>query len=132
MPSAAQVFKSIRESLEAIRCDDLQEFPVAASVGEYVRQGDVLIHKLAEPEGKPALVQLQLAPGTTKGSRHILSHDRVEYFTRSNGALTGPCLRVTEPVTVTHPEHGDWLLGPGCYGITYERAFADELRRARD
>jgi hypothetical protein len=33
----------------------------------------------------------------------------------------GPILRLTETNTITHPEHGDWILPPGSYRITYQR-----------
>jgi hypothetical protein len=35
--------------------------------------------------------------------------------------LAGPIFKLTEHNTVTHPEHGDWILPPGTYRITYQR-----------
>jgi hypothetical protein len=140
-----EAIRLITSRAEEIRTDGPQRFPEAASVGDCVRQGDIYITKLEVVEGKRAKVQPQLAPGTTKGSRHILSHtclhgiddsaaveSRVDYFVRDVDALTGPVIRVKEEVIVTHPEHGDWILGKGIYGITYQRAFADELKRVLD
>ena len=76
----------------------------------------------------------QLAPGTTRGSRHILdSLDGVElYIVKDADALTGPLVVTLKERVVTHPEHGDVILPPGCYAITYQRAYADELRRVAD
>jgi hypothetical protein len=38
--------------------------------------------------------------------------------------FAGPIFRLDKPNTVTHPEHGDWLLPPGTYRITYQRTVA--------
>jgi hypothetical protein len=38
--------------------------------------------------------------------------------------FAGPILVLTEPNTITHPEHGDWLMPPGSYRITYQRTVA--------
>lgn len=133
--SAIDAFNEVQESLESIKNDRTQRFPDAASVGDYVRQGDLLVHLIAGPEGEPATIpnDRQLVEGTSKGSRHCLSHDNVEFRARSGNALTGPCFCPREEVTVEHPEHGNWELPAGnWYGITYERAMGDELKRARD
>jgi hypothetical protein len=36
-------------------------------------------------------------------------------------AFAGPIFTLTETNTVTHPEHGDWVLPPGSYRVTYQR-----------
>ena len=38
--------------------------------------------------------------------------------------LAGPIFALTETNTVTHPEHGDWILSPGSYRVTYQRTVA--------
>jgi hypothetical protein len=38
--------------------------------------------------------------------------------------LAGPIFVLTETNTVTHPEHGDWILPPGSYRVTYQRTVA--------
>jgi hypothetical protein len=83
------------------------------------------------PDRKPSA---QLAPGTTQGSRHVLdSLDGVSvYRLAENTVLQGPVLLVTTERTVTHPEHGNVVLPPGIYSITYQRQFAEELRRVAD
>ena len=135
MATATEVFKEVKERAEEICSDADQYFPEAASQGDYWRQGDIYISFMeALPSGyAPARVETQLAPGTTKGSRHILSHANVEMFTRKNAdPLTGPVFKNRTEVTVTHPEHGNVVCPPGMYQITYQRAFAEELRRVRD
>jgi hypothetical protein len=38
--------------------------------------------------------------------------------------FAGPIFNLTETNTVTHPEHGDWILPPGSYRVTYQRTVA--------
>lgn len=45
--------------------------------------------------------------------------------------FAGPIFRLEKPNTVTHPEHGDWLLPPGTYRITYQRTIARDNSVAR-
>lgn len=45
--------------------------------------------------------------------------------------FAGPIFRLEKPNTVTHPEHGDWLLPPGTYRITYQRTVARDNSVAR-
>lgn len=133
--TATQVMEQIKAQAESIRTDKPQRFSEAASVGDFVRQGDLYITRIeAIPsDAVEVKVESQLASGSTRGSRHILSHDDVKmYRIQDDNELTGPLIRVDTEVTVTHPEHGDWVLPVGCYSITYQRAFADELRRVRD
>ena len=70
----------VTEAVEKIKNDMPQKFPEAASIGDAVRQGDVYI-QLIEPvtaapefyvEQKKVSYPVQLAPGNTKGSRHLL------------------------------------------------------------
>lgn len=119
-----------------------QQFPIAASPGDVFRQGDLYIRKLAKvpsravkaPVAAPS-EPLQLAPGTTQGSRHIVdSREGVTvYNLEEPTALDGPILSLTKDRVVTHPEHGHVRLNAGdIYAITYQRAFAEELRRVQD
>lgn len=101
------------------------------------RQGDVEIIYLGSE--RPASLEetkvpSQLAPGTTKGSRHILVAKNVSAYKVSNPSpLEGPVLHCPEGMTVEHPEHGDITFNEsGYYAITYQRAMAEELRRQAD
>lgn len=133
--TAEKTFNEIHEAAEQIKKTETQHFPEAASFGEKFRQGDIYIALLetVPPQFDATDVITQLAPGTTKGSRHILSHDEIEMFVNKQAdVLTGPVFKCDKPVTVTHLEHADVVLPPGTYGITYQRMFATELRRALD
>ena len=133
---ALDLLAKIQSDHENIKSDEPQRFPEAAVAGDYFRQGDIYVIKR---DSVPAscfavVVAAQLTPGTTKGSRHILdSHQGVEMFRVAGGdALQGPVFKTTCERIITHPEHGDVILPPGIYEITYQRAFADELRRVQD
>lgn len=135
MTTATKLLKQIQS--ESVLNDSEQQFPVAASPDcDYVRQGDVYIWLRSKlPNGaKPVKAVSQLAPGETKGSRHCLdSLDGVDMFATSDAdALQGPFIRLACERVVEHPEHGNWRLPAGLYEITYQRAFAEELRRVRD
>lgn len=140
--TAVEALAAVRESAEKIKNNEPQRFPEAASHLDYFRQGDLYVTWLdpelfnIEEELEPAdgPIELQLAPGDTKGSRHILdSAEGVTIYKRKNSdALSGPVMRTTCERTITHPEHGHLICPPGLYSITYQRAFADELRRVND
>jgi hypothetical protein len=125
------------ETAEKIKNNAPQRFPEAASAGDVWRQGDIYIEKLDAVPKSFAKVKkplLQLAPGTTQGSRHLLdSLSGVTVYEKSNATvLEGPALDCTQERTITHPEHGWVMLPPGVYGISYQRAYAMELRRQAD
>jgi len=98
-------------------------------IGHHVRQGDIFLTRIATlPEGLKQTTERQLAPGTTKGSRHILSGSAVAY-TRTNGdVLEGPVVVGKERFVVEHPEHGNASIPRGVYSCTYQRDFAKEER----
>jgi len=137
MMSAENVLDQIKSRAEQIKNNEPQRFPDAASVGDYWRQGDLYITKLAAvPSGAIPVKRPshQLAPGNTKGSRHCLdSLDGVTVYAMPDAdALTGPVLHLARERTIPHPEHGTVICPPGTYGITYQRAYAEELRRVQD
>jgi len=133
--TAKSAVTQIQRQAEKIKSDETQRFPEAASVGDSWRQGDVYVTLLAGvPVGAEKLQSppRQLAEGTTQGSRHCLdSLDGVTAYRLPNpGMLDGPILVLEQERTVTHPEHGDVVLPPGCYGISYQRSLdADERER---
>lgn len=92
-PTVTRTLADIHEAVEKIKNDQMQHFPEAASLGDAVRQGDVYIQLIDEStlealQGfyEPVAAEdlenhLQLAPGNTKGSRHILqSADGLEMW----------------------------------------------------
>jgi hypothetical protein len=79
--NVSQTLAQIADAVEAVKNDGLQIFSEAASVGDSLRQGDVVLQFLgSDPVEIPHHIYqqldtpvLQLAPGSSKGSRHILS-----------------------------------------------------------
>lgn len=75
----------------------------------------------------------QLAPGNTQGSRHTVDLRHVRLWTLTHPtALDGPIIEAPDGVEVAHPEHGHLLFPPGVYKVTFQRAYATELRRIAD
>lgn len=199
-----RALKQVDEAVEKVLNDKEQRFPEAASVGDAVRQGDIYIQKIDPVTATPKLYKklervnypLQLAPGDTKGSRHMLEADetatvyallldiqaaetgdkaedaderfkqqiisrdkfRIELqeharsFTNEGdgesrqwesktnlvsqeisavASFCGPIFNLTKEAKITHPEHGDWVLPPGSYRITFQRTIDSDMRIQR-
>jgi hypothetical protein len=77
-----RVLRDANAAVERVKNDAPQQFPEAASAGDAVRQGDVYIQLIDDVTSAPMLYErvlqpvfpLQLAEGTSKGSRHCLAH----------------------------------------------------------
>lgn len=134
--TAEKSYRSVRQRAEEIR-NDADHVVETMSPGDAWAQGDIAIvclEALPDDLEKIENPSAQLAPGTTQGSRHCVDDiSRVTIFRRKNAdVLTGPIIDAPEGIRVTHPEHGDVSLPPGIYGIRYQRAYAEELRRVQD
>ncbi|ELS01135.1 hypothetical protein Xen7305DRAFT_00008370 [Xenococcus sp. PCC 7305] len=116
--------------------DSLQVVPELV-LGDSIPQGDLNFTLLP---GVPTCAiavenpELQLAPGTTKGSRHRLdSLENVNvYRLPKPNPLQGVILEFTGETIVTHPEHGDQLWSKGVVIVSYQRQLADEIRAIAD
>ena len=134
----ADLINSVKESAEENKEAKEQTFKIM-DVDDAVRQGDLYITRIAEvpSDAIPTKLQAgQLAEGNTQGSRHIMTHDSMvnsEIFVRANpDALQGPIVEAKSAWTVTHPEHGNFNLPAGTFSVTYQQAYAEELRRVMD
>lgn len=121
----------------------------SGAVGQNCRQGDVYLLRVAKrPECYATKSSnRQLAPGTSKGSRHILdgavtvftapeaaSRDAVSRLPGVSGGrllLPGPCVEADERFTLTHPEHAHHSLPAGCY-VTVYQLDQRSMRRVQD
>lgn len=123
-----------RETNEAdgVRTASVLDFAVSA-------QGDVNFLRLPFlPEGlPPGVIDAQLAPGSSRGSRHVLMAEDLAYvkFYRRllltlgglavNPDILGPVLLCDRNVVVTHPEH-KWLCLPaGVWAVSYQQTMMD-------
>lgn len=136
MQTVESTMNRIGEAAEAIKSDAERRIEVM-DIGDEVRQGDLYITRIESIPSACGLVRqpsAQLAPGNTQGSRHTLrSLVDVQVFRLDNaGPLDGPIIVSEGELAIDHPEHGDRILPPGCYAITYQRAYAEELRRVED
>lgn len=113
---------------------------------EHFRQGDVYLSKVpcSVTPGKriPASERgVVLAYGEVTGHAHVLDSHKVELYelpteltSEVPEAANGRLLRVLEPVSLRHEEHGDINLEPGDYyiGIQIEWDDMEEWRRVAD
>ncbi len=133
-----KIVTDVIETAERVAKRSTQKFPVAAAPGDAVRQGDVYLTFLESlPSGvRKMKTPTQLAPGTSQGSRHVLdSTDGVSAYELANATeFDGPVLCLACERTVTHPEHGDWVLSEGIYAVSYQRTqdVLDQQRRVQD
>lgn len=132
----AKVFQQIQD--HGIADDSLVVVPKDILPGQHTAQGDINIHKLESVpvEAIAVVPNNQLAPGTTRGSRHCIKQEDMancEFFTFNDASpLEGPIIRSSKPFTIEHPEHGDQLWPVGVVAITYQRMHAEEERRIAD
>ncbi len=140
-------YRRVQSAAEKILSADPATIEVV-SPGDVVRQGDLYLVRLSRPiHGRP-FGSRQLAPGTTQGSRHIVVGDceihtvdqeiataelnQLVPATKGQQQLIGPVVLASGPVTIEHPEHGHRTLPPGTYLVTYQRTWANEIRRVAD
>jgi hypothetical protein len=140
MNSAVAALERVQKTADAKK----RAAPIRVGVlapGDEVRQGDVYFVALNRVPANAAVIakpEPQLAPGTTQGSRHIVTAESMANcrFHVQNRAtvLDGPVIEVLRaPVEVSHPEHGHVVFDqPGVYAVAYQRQFAEELKRVQD
>jgi hypothetical protein len=136
---ATDIITTVQNRAKKIAKRETQTFPAGAAPGDTARQGDVYITLLDKvPAGciQQKRWDLQLASGSTQGSRHILdSRKGVKCYALQDATeFDGPVLSLEETRELTHPEHGNWILPPGIYGISYQRTqdALDQQRRVAD
>lgn len=120
-------------------CDDTYIVPHDFPVGQYLPQGDINILRLAKvPENMVKTVpNAQLAPGTSRGSRHCIKAEDLQYCTFYSfldaNPLEGPVIEFDRDITIEHPEHRNFIWPAGSIvAIGYQRRHADEIRRSQD
>lgn len=101
------------------------------ALGEWIRQGDVNVVRIEAPAKWRETLNRQLAIGTTIGSRHtvdesvtVLENPENGVVKRSSGLSTAVCLGPQivskDRFTISHPEHADFSLPPGCYQVQFQ------------
>lgn len=131
-PELAQlkIQKAAEKSLPKLR--HIEEI----EVGQAIRQGDIYVTRLERAPKRNGGVtgERQLAPGTSRGSRHCVAGKVTVYLpSEDDGRLTGPLVDAHDRFTVTHPEHAHFSLPAGFYRVTYQRDFnVREVSRVYD
>lgn len=145
----SKAYSEVLSSVEKIQNDDHATI-ATMSPGDVLRQGDLYIIALDVPipGGKPHRSR-QLAPGNTQGSRHVAEGNcqiqtvdedqavsainRLVPSTKRQRLFIGPMIIAVDHVRIAHPEHGDRTLpGDAAYIVTYQRTWANEIRRTQD
>jgi hypothetical protein len=135
---ATEIIAQLEQHARANACDTTFVVPTDFPIGQYLPQGDINILRLpAIPAGAvPIEKTAQLAPGTSRGSRHCIKAEDLEhcdfYGFLNAGPLEGPIIVFHQAVTIEHPEHRDYVWPAGVVAIGYQRRHADELRRSMD
>lgn len=106
-------------------------------IGEHVAQGDINFIAIPKVPENAILIKnpdLQLAPGTSKGSRHCLnSTDNVRVYKLQNpNSLQEVVLEFMGETIITHPEHGNQIWNEGLVLVAFQRQFAKDIRRVND
>lgn len=110
MKNAVETLETIKKSAKTMQQVRVVE---GMKIGEVARQGDIYVERVAAIEGKGTAVKSrQLAPGTTKGSRHIVEDSPNVTLWESRPSLNGrasfqigPAIEAKGDFSVTHPEH---------------------------
>ena len=131
-----QVIEKIKRSAKAMpKVRVIQEM----KIGQVVRQGDIYIERVKEIEGKGnAITSRQLAPGTTKGSRHIVGDSPAVTIWKSKPSLNGkaafqigPAIEAVGDLSITHPEHAfiKFLVkSKQCFQVWFQSDWARQAR----
>jgi hypothetical protein len=138
MQSAIEVIQKVHDHGQRNACDDTFIVPHDFPVGQYLPQGDINILRLAAvPKGMVQVEkQAQLAPGTSRGSRHCIKAEDLEHckffaFLDAN-PLEGPVIVMDAPTTIEHPEHRDYVWPTAVVAIGYQRRLGNKIHRSKD
>lgn len=133
---------AIKNNEDAIKPGQPARISEAASIGDFVRQGDLYLIVSDKPPAsyvKAAAKKksVQLVPGNTEGAKHCLdSLAAVDLYYPSDwpnfDSLDGPCFTTKSEVTVLHPTHGAVTVPKGfTISTRYQREIDVETRRER-
>ena len=95
-------------------------------------QGDIALIECDFEVTTKEIEELQLAKGTTKGSRHILTDFVGKVYESSNETLYhGYFIEAKQRFTLTHPEHAHHCLPAGKYRVLHQVDYRT-MERVRD
>lgn len=138
MTSATEIIQKIHRHGTENACDDTYFVPIDFPIGQYLPQGDINILRLSSVPKEMVQIepQAQLAPGTSRGSRHCIREEDLKHCTfyafLDANPLEGPVIVFDDPVTIEHPEHRNYVWPAGIVAIGYQRRLANEIKRVQD
>jgi hypothetical protein len=124
LDSIAQIEKAAGVAISDVRF--VEKHVVGKVAG---RQGDIYLHMVADNHAHGDKVESrQLAIGNSVGSRHVIEGASVEIFqgttlpkwVTDNRTPLGPCFKIKQRETNTHPEHAHYSLPDGTYQVTHQ------------
>lgn len=128
--TALQAHQQIEEFAQSAPAE-MRFVPDGMAHPQWVRQGDVYLEAIDKvpADCDQETTNRQLAPGETRGSRHIIEGN-VKLFVSSakqpvrqfgaGDVLVGPVIVAHERCTLTHPEHAHFSLPAGTYQSYYQ------------
>ena len=97
--------------------------------GEIAHQGDVYLVRINDCVDRGVETSNhQLAPGTTKGSRHVVVGDVQVFESIERNELLGPIVVARSRFRLTHPEHAEHSLPSGTYQVGYQLDYQTRSR----
>ena len=140
---------------DTIRPGMPQRFSDAATVGDAIVQGDLVIEIVGipgdtvdAPAGYEEIVSneersqcAQLVPGNTSGSKHCLENTGAkkikmwrhkDFVKNAEETMCGPMIKAVSDFTILHPVHGSVTVPKGfTVLVSYQREYEVELKKAR-
>lgn len=131
-----------KQNTSEVSLQEIQNFAVKSNnevrvidkieVGQFARQGDLYCTRIDDQfsmEGLTLSSNYQLAPGNTRGSRHVCDNLSCKIYSPSKEEIVktnvgfkamGPVVVAPTSWRLSHPEHADFYLPEGTYQITYQ------------
>lgn len=126
---ASKILERITEAAESSPAD--VRFIRTMQIGDVARQGDVYCMRVADDVGRgKETAERQLAPGTTKGSRHVVVGEVRVFEPARRGEQVGPIVVAEQRFVVEHPEHAHFSLPAGTYQVGYQLDYQTRRRVA--
>lgn len=135
MKSAIEAIREVQDSAKV-----MPQIRVVSEmkIGQVARQGDIYVERVKAASKGREIASRQLAPGETKGSRHIVAdssevriYESAAPLGRRRDYQRGPAIEARGDLCIQHPEHAWIRLPAGDYQVWYQNDWVRE-QRVRD
>jgi len=127
----SEAVSELRKSSESIDSSQPVQIPEVMSPGEGYPQGDIVLKMIEALPSSAVQVpwehgDRQIAPGTSRGSRHCIPsrfQGYVRFFSINDGnPLSDLVITAEVPFDLVHPEHADHVgYPPGIYRVKHQQ-----------